>query len=57
VNIVALMTDTASGSPQTVVEGRALKEAADLCGITHNTAKSQLKSIFLKTNVRHQVIR
>lgn len=37
-----------------LVEGRSLKEAADFCGVTHNTAKSQLKSIFLKTNVQRQ---
>jgi DNA-binding CsgD family transcriptional regulator len=37
-----------------LVEGLSLKEAADLCGVTHNTAKSQLKSIFLKTNVQRQ---
>jgi DNA-binding CsgD family transcriptional regulator len=37
-----------------LVEGRSLKEAADLCGVTHNTAKSQLKNIFVKTNVERQ---
>ena len=38
----------------TLLEGHALKKAADLCGVTHNTAKSQLKSIFLKTQVQRQ---
>jgi DNA-binding CsgD family transcriptional regulator len=37
-----------------LLEGRSLKEAADCCQITHNTAKSQLKAIFLKTQVRRQ---
>jgi DNA-binding CsgD family transcriptional regulator len=37
-----------------LVEGHSLKEAADLCGVTRNTAKSQLKSIFTKTNVQRQ---
>jgi DNA-binding CsgD family transcriptional regulator len=37
-----------------LIEGHSLKEAADICGVTHNTAKSQLKSIFVKTNVRRQ---
>jgi DNA-binding CsgD family transcriptional regulator len=38
----------------TLLEGRSLKDAADLSGVTHNTAKSQLKSIFLKTQVQRQ---
>jgi DNA-binding CsgD family transcriptional regulator len=37
-----------------LVQGRSLKEAADLCGVTHNTAKSQLKCVFLKTEVKRQ---
>ncbi|HEV2133116.1 MAG TPA: hypothetical protein VGR47_02530 [Terracidiphilus sp.] len=37
-----------------LLEGRSIKEAADLCNVTHNTAKSQLKSIFLKTEVQRQ---
>jgi len=37
-----------------LLEGHSLKEAADSCGVTHNTAKSQLKSIFLKTQVNRQ---
>jgi DNA-binding CsgD family transcriptional regulator len=37
-----------------LIEGHSLKEAAEICGVTHNTAKSQLKSIFVKTNVRRQ---
>jgi DNA-binding CsgD family transcriptional regulator len=37
-----------------LLEGHSLKEAADRCGVTHNTAKSQLKSIFLKTQVQRQ---
>ena len=37
-----------------LLEGHSLKEAADHCGIAHNTGKSQLKSIFLKTQVRRQ---
>jgi DNA-binding CsgD family transcriptional regulator/PAS domain-containing protein len=38
----------------TLVERRSLKEAADLSGVTLNTAKSQLKSIFSKTQVQRQ---
>jgi DNA-binding CsgD family transcriptional regulator len=37
-----------------LLEGHSLKKAADSCGVTNNTAKSQLKSIFLKTQVRRQ---
>jgi DNA-binding CsgD family transcriptional regulator len=37
-----------------LVEGHSLKETADLSGITHNTAKSQLKNIFVKTSVQRQ---
>jgi len=45
----------AEGRPAaTLVEGRSLKEAADLSGVTHNTAKSQLTSIFLKMQVQRQ---
>jgi DNA-binding CsgD family transcriptional regulator len=37
-----------------LLEGHSLKEATDYCGIAHNTGKSQLKSIFSKTQVRRQ---
>jgi DNA-binding CsgD family transcriptional regulator len=37
-----------------LLEGQSLKEAADRSGIARNTAKSQLKSIFLKTQVQRQ---
>ncbi len=37
-----------------LLEGRTLNEAEELCGVTRNTAKSQLKSIFLKTGVQRQ---
>jgi len=37
-----------------LLEGHSLKDAADSCGVTHNTAKSQLKSVFLKTEVQRQ---
>ena len=37
-----------------LVGGCSIKEAADLCNVTHNTAKSQLKSILMKTEVRRQ---
>jgi DNA-binding CsgD family transcriptional regulator len=37
-----------------LTQGHSLKEAAHLCGVTHNTAKSQLKSVFAKTNVQRQ---
>ena len=37
-----------------LLEGHSLKAAADSCGVTHNTAKSQLKIIFLKTQVQRQ---
>jgi DNA-binding CsgD family transcriptional regulator len=37
-----------------ILEGHSLTVAADSCGVTHNTAKSQLKSVFLKTQVNRQ---
>lgn len=37
-----------------LVEGRSLKEAADSSGVTYSTARSQLKSIFQKTQVQRQ---
>jgi DNA-binding CsgD family transcriptional regulator len=37
-----------------LLDGRSLKVAADICGVTHNTAKSELKVIFLKTHVKRQ---
>ncbi|HJS98218.1 MAG TPA: helix-turn-helix transcriptional regulator [Terriglobales bacterium] len=37
-----------------LVEGHSLKDAAEKCSVTHNTVRSQLKSIFTKTGVRHQ---
>ena len=37
-----------------LLEGHSLKEGADLCGVTRNTAKSQLQSIFSKTHVGRQ---
>jgi DNA-binding CsgD family transcriptional regulator len=37
-----------------LVEGRALNEAADFCGVTRNTAKTQLKNVFAKTQVQRQ---
>ena len=37
-----------------LLEGHSLKEVADACRVTHNTAKSQLKSVFSKTQVRRQ---
>jgi DNA-binding CsgD family transcriptional regulator len=37
-----------------LLEGHSLTEAADSCGVTYNTAKSQLKIIFLKTSVQRQ---
>lgn len=37
-----------------LLEGHSLKEAADCCSVTYNTAKSQLKTIFSKTNVQRQ---
>jgi DNA-binding CsgD family transcriptional regulator/PAS domain-containing protein len=38
----------------TLVKGHSLQEAADLGGVTHNTVRSQLKSIFMKTGVQRQ---
>jgi DNA-binding CsgD family transcriptional regulator len=37
-----------------LLEGHSLKESADSCGVTHNTAKSQLKTVFSKTQVKRQ---
>jgi DNA-binding CsgD family transcriptional regulator len=37
-----------------LLEGHSLREAAELCGVTQNTAKTQLKSVFAKTQVRRQ---
>lgn len=35
-------------------DGRTLKEIADMIGVTQNTIRSQIKSIFSKTGVRRQ---
>lgn len=48
------LTPTEARLALVLLEGHSLKEAADLGGVTHNTAKSQLKSVFLKTQVHHQ---
>jgi DNA-binding CsgD family transcriptional regulator len=37
-----------------LLEGHSLKEASELCSVTQNTAKSQLKSVFAKTHVQRQ---
>jgi DNA-binding CsgD family transcriptional regulator len=37
-----------------LLEGHSLKGAAELCGVTLNTAKSQLKGVFAKTQVQRQ---
>lgn len=37
-----------------LLEGYSLKQSADSCGVTHNTAKSQLKSVFSKIQVKRQ---
>jgi len=37
-----------------LISGHSLKEVSGLCGVTHNTVRSQLKAIFLKTGVRRQ---
>jgi DNA-binding CsgD family transcriptional regulator/PAS domain-containing protein len=37
-----------------LAEGRGLNEAAELSGVTHNTAKTQLKNVFAKTQVQRQ---
>lgn len=37
-----------------LLEGHSLREAADSCGVTQNTVRSQLKSVFLKTGVNRQ---
>lgn len=37
-----------------LLEGHSLKEAAELCDVTKNTAKSQLKNVFAKTQVQRQ---
>jgi DNA-binding CsgD family transcriptional regulator len=37
-----------------LLNGYSLRESADSCGVTHSTVKSQLKSIFLKTQVKRQ---
>jgi len=37
-----------------LLEGCSLKEAADRCGVTHNTAKTELKIVFSKTQVKRQ---
>jgi DNA-binding CsgD family transcriptional regulator len=37
-----------------LVEGRGLNEAAELSGVTRNTAKTQLQSVFAKTQVQRQ---
>jgi DNA-binding CsgD family transcriptional regulator/PAS domain-containing protein len=37
-----------------MLDGRSLNEAADIFGVTHNTAKTHLKNIFGKTQVQRQ---
>jgi DNA-binding CsgD family transcriptional regulator len=37
-----------------LAEGKGLREVADRIGVTHETARSQLKSIFGKTNTGRQ---
>ena len=37
-----------------LVEGRGLNEVAELSGVTRNTAKTQLKNVFAKTQVQRQ---
>lgn len=37
-----------------LLNGRSLKETADVCHMTYNTAKSHLKNIFSKTQVQRQ---
>lgn len=37
-----------------LLSGCSLKNAANLCGVTHNTAKSPFKAIFVKTDVKRQ---
>jgi DNA-binding CsgD family transcriptional regulator len=37
-----------------LLEGHSLTEAAASCGVTQNTVRSQLKSVFLKTEVNRQ---
>jgi DNA-binding CsgD family transcriptional regulator/PAS domain-containing protein len=37
-----------------LLEGQSLKQASETCSVTHNTAKSQLKSVFWKTDVKRQ---
>jgi DNA-binding CsgD family transcriptional regulator len=48
------MTQAEARLTMVMLEGCSLKEAADRCGVTHNTAKSELKIIFSKTQVRRQ---
>ncbi len=48
------LTPAESRLALTLVEGHSLKQAAEMSGVSHNTVRSQLKSIFIKTNVRHQ---
>jgi len=35
-------------------DGRALREIAEIVGVSFNTVRSQIKSIFAKTNVKRQ---
>jgi len=48
------LTPAESRLTMILLKGCSLKEAADRCRVTHNTARSQLKSIFVKTNVQSQ---
>lgn len=48
------LTNAEARLAMVLLGGHSLKEAADFCGVTHNTAKSQLKSIFSKTGVQRQ---
>jgi len=48
------LTPAEAGLTLKLMDGRSLKEAAELCGVAQNTAKSHLKSIFSKTQVHRQ---
>jgi DNA-binding CsgD family transcriptional regulator/PAS domain-containing protein len=48
------LTPAESALATLLAEGKTLQEAAGLRGVTHQTARSQLKSIFSKTATRRQ---
>lgn len=53
-NVLYGLTPSESRLAETLADGRSIPEAASTLGIANSTAKSHLKSIFLKMNINRQ---